>query len=201
MSQAADAITSLLRRHPPTLRRLAYLRRHRRLPNLRNPRTFSEKVNWRILNDRRDLLRFTGDKIAMRAYAREHGTADLRLSQLYWSGSDVTDLEAVQLPHRWVLKPNNQSGPLHLGQGDPDIEHLAALTRDWLRSDEWERLAERWVNTRIISTPRHAWLPRERPSFRAYDLVLSQLPGDRKLEISPSLAKKHYLPARLDHCL
>ena len=142
MKPESNLLLRVLRRRPWLLRRLAYLRLHHRLPNLRSPETFTEKVNWRILNDRRDLLRFTGDKLAMRAYAAEHGPADLQMPHLYWSGTEVTGLESVHLPQRWVLKPNHRSGLVHFGRSRPDIEYLTALTRDWLSSDEWERLAE-----------------------------------------------------------
>ena len=108
-----------------------------------DPQTFSEKVNWRILFDRRPLLAPTCDKLAMKEYARRVGPDTLHVPELYWSGTDVTELADVDLPPHWVLKPNNASGLVVLGSGRPDVDELAATTRGWedvrhwRRSDEW----------------------------------------------------------------
>lgn len=142
MISPPERLTAMLRRHPATLRRLAYVRHHHRLPNLRNPRTFTEKVNWRILHDHRDILRISCDKLSMREHARTHGPRELRFPKLYWSGTDLDDLASADLPRRWVLKPNHRSGLVYLGHGEVNIEYLEHLTQGWLRSDEWERLAE-----------------------------------------------------------
>ena len=50
-------------------RRLLFTYYNRRLPRFGRPVTFSDKVNWRILNDRRPVLEWTCDKLAMKEYA------------------------------------------------------------------------------------------------------------------------------------
>jgi len=47
-------------------RRLLFTYYNRKLPHFTRPVTFSDKVNWRILNDRRPLLEWTCDKLAMK---------------------------------------------------------------------------------------------------------------------------------------
>ena len=44
-------------------RHVLFLRFHRKWGNFAHPRTFSEKVNWRILYDRRPELTWTCDKL------------------------------------------------------------------------------------------------------------------------------------------
>lgn len=123
-------------------RRLFYLRYHRRWPNLRHPRKFSEKINWRILHDRRPLLEWTCDKIRMKDFARASG-ADLVVPRTLWTGVDLTELTALDLPAQWVLKPNHRSGPIHFGQGQvTDPQALAMLTRGWLACPEFDYLGE-----------------------------------------------------------
>lgn len=131
-----------LARSPTTLRRLGYLKGHKRLPRLRNPRTFTEKVQWRILYDRRELIRLTGDKMWMKAYTTKLNIHGLKIPVPIWAGTDLTDLREFELPPRWVLKPNNRSGLVHIGTGAPSVSGLTTLTADWLTPFEWEHRRE-----------------------------------------------------------
>lgn len=146
----AEALRDVARtaagRLPPVLRRdLLYVRAHRRIPHLRSPRTFTEKINWRILNDRRDLLLGSCDKLAMKEHAARSG-ADVRVPRTLWAGGDIRELVGARLPAHWVLKPNHlANGLVHFGAGPvTDAESLVAATRGWLdlgrsavATDEW----------------------------------------------------------------
>jgi hypothetical protein len=110
-------------------RRVLYTRFHHRAPRLRHPVLFTEKVQWRILNDRRDLIGLSCDKLKSKAVAEAAG---VRVPRTYWHGTDVRELADVALPEHWVLKPNHRSGLVHFGSGSPDIDMLLGLTRDWL---------------------------------------------------------------------
>lgn len=127
----------------PSRRRLLYLRHQRRFARLNAPRTFSEKVNWRIVHDRRPLIGRTCDKLAVKDEAARLG---LRAPRTLWSGLDVRDLRRMSLPSRWVLKPNHRSGLVHFGGPSDDVESLAELTRGWLEPVEGELLGE-WAYT------------------------------------------------------
>ena len=128
-----------------TRRRLLFAWSNQRLPHFRNPHTFNDKVNWRILNDRRLLLEWTCDKLAMKEHAR--GVPGLCIPRTLWAGTDLRELEAVELPENWVLKPNHRTGLIHFGRGRPDDGQLSAVTRSWHRSVEYEDLAE-WAYSR-----------------------------------------------------
>ena len=69
-------------------RQLLFLRNHGRWGNFKDPRTFSEKVNWRILNDRRPELAWTGDKLDMKDRAAAVGVRP----ETYWQGENVSTL-------------------------------------------------------------------------------------------------------------
>lgn len=126
---------------PVHRRRWLYLRGHRRLPDLRSPSTFSEKVNWRILHDRRPLLAWTCDKLAMKQHAQSSG-APVTVPRTLWHGTDVRELADVDLPAHWVLKPSHRSGLVRFGEAHTGLERLAAETRYWLADVQDGVLAE-----------------------------------------------------------
>jgi hypothetical protein len=141
-----DALWILTYKLPSNVsRRALFFYSHGRFPRVKNPITFNEKVNWRILRDRREILKWTCDKLAMKDYASSvqgataHG---LRIPRTLWSGTNVRELENVQLPERWVLKPNHRSGLVFFGQGQPNIPVLQKTVEGWLWSAEKADLHE-----------------------------------------------------------
>lgn len=134
---------SLVYRLPAGLeRRLLFSYHNRRLPHFGRPATFSDKVNWRILHDRRPLLEWTCDKLAMKEYAAKAGLEHLRVPRTYWSGTDLAELGRAELPEHWVLKPNHRSGLVHFGHGQADARELATVTETWLDRFESSRMRE-----------------------------------------------------------
>ncbi len=139
-----DAVmTSVATKMPPLVRReIWYTQKHRRLGHLRHPRSFTEKVNWRILYDRRPLLAWTCDKLRMKEEAARHGVLT---PQTYWSGCDLRELVHVPLPEHWVLKPNHRSALVHIGRGpvgDRQVYELERLTCGWLEETQNSLLGE-----------------------------------------------------------
>jgi hypothetical protein len=142
---------------------------NRRIAHLRNPSTLTDKLNWRIVNDRRPLLEWTCDKLAMKEHAR--GIPGLHVPRTLWAGTDVQELASTALPEHWILKPNHRSGEVYFGHGRPDVAQLSTITNSWLRSIEAERLGE-WAYSKarpillaeeVIGTP--GWPPRDYKFF------------------------------------
>jgi hypothetical protein len=144
--RSADVVWAVTSRLPTSLsRRALFFYRHHRLPRVRNPVTFNEKINWRILKDRREILAWTCDKLAMKDYASKlEGAMDrgLRIPQTLWSGTDIRELAEVELPDRWVLKPNHRSGLVYFGRGEADTAMLQGLVQSWLPPAEAVELHE-----------------------------------------------------------
>ena len=137
------AAGSLVYRLPVGMeRRLLFAFYNRRLPHFSKPMTFSDKVNWRILNDRRPLLEWTCDKLAIKEYAESAGLESLRVPRTIWSGSDLGELREADLPEHWVLKPNHRSGLIHFGHGRADLGELATVTATWLDQFESNKMRE-----------------------------------------------------------
>jgi len=134
---------SVLVRLPlPVKRAVLFHAAHGRWPP-RRPRTFTEKVNWRVLHDRRPLIGQLGDKLAMRAHAAAV-CPRLRMPAIVWSGTDVAGFAAADLPARWVLKPNHGTLRVHIGTGRPDVAELRRVTAGWLDEPLFRERGE-WV--------------------------------------------------------
>jgi TupA-like ATPgrasp len=126
----------------PAKRAVLYRRAHGRLPR-RPPQTFTEKINWRVVHDRRPLIGRLGDKLAMKAYAAAV-CPDLPIPAVLWSGRDVAAFAAADLPPRWVLKPNHGTMRVHIGAGRPDVAELRRITTGWLDEPLYRSRGE-WV--------------------------------------------------------
>lgn len=123
------------------LRNLYYQYKFNRLPDLRAPNHFTELIQQRMLEDRSDQVAWTCDKLRMKEFALAN-TSAARVPDTYWSGVNVRHLGDVDLPADWVLKPNHRSQTVFLGEGHPDLDHLADLTKGWLRMYERAYLGE-----------------------------------------------------------
>ncbi|MEE6274173.1 ATP-grasp fold amidoligase family protein [Georgenia sp. MJ206] len=116
-------------------RRLLYALYQRGWLRLRRPNTFSAKVNWRIVFDRRSILVAACDKEASKLIASTKAADLVRIPKTVWFGTDLASLAHVELPHRWVLKPNSGSGRAIFGSGSADVPAIIAHTHDWLEDD------------------------------------------------------------------
>lgn len=77
--------------------------------NLRDPKTFNEKLQWLKLFDRRDCYTEMVDKISAKAYAeRKIGKEHIIPTYCVWETPDEIDLEV--LPESFVLKCNHSGG-------------------------------------------------------------------------------------------
>lgn len=122
-------------------RRVHFLHAHRRWPNLRDPKTFNEKVNWRILNDRRELLSWTCDKLKMKEYALATDS-NVKVPRTLWSGNDLSELNSYSFPDRWILKANHRSQCVYPGESRPDIPTLIRDTEEWMGNWQADHLGE-----------------------------------------------------------
>ena len=80
-----------------------------RPPNLRNPKTFNEKVAYKILYDRRPILTRIADKLQARDYVAERIGAQY-LTELYQVCGSANEIDWQKLPERFVIKTNHGSG-------------------------------------------------------------------------------------------
>jgi hypothetical protein len=143
-----------------------YYRMHGRPLSFSRPVTFTEKVHWRMVNDRREVLVGTCDKLRMKELALAAGVPGLRVPQTYWSGTDLRELPDVDLPERWVLKPNHRFGLVELSGGRPDITALHERTAGWL--EETQSVRGEWAYGQA------------RRCFLVEEMIDTQAPDDYK---------------------
>jgi hypothetical protein len=118
-------------------------------PDLRNPRTYNEKLAWRILHDRNPLLPLTTDKVAVRSYVAAKVGDDVlvpllgvyqRADQIPWS----------DLPASFVLKASHGCN-MNLIVRDKSAEDFAEVQRiasSWLASNYYDGSQE-WAYRQI----------------------------------------------------
>lgn len=78
-------------------------------PNLRDPQTFNEKLQWLKLYDRNPLYATLVDKYSVKQWVAERIGAE-HVTRTYARWNDVNDLDISKLPNKFVLKTNHDSG-------------------------------------------------------------------------------------------
>lgn len=142
----SNAVVAVLYKLPSVPSRTAlFMYYNHKFPSLKNPKTFNEKINWRILKDRRPILAWTCDKLAMKDFVAKSAAArdlGVRIPETLWTGTELSELSSVELPAHWILKPNHRSGQVHFGHGQPDITALDRIAQGWRYSFEGNNLHE-----------------------------------------------------------
>ena len=115
----------------------------RRLPNLRNPRTYSEKMQRRKLHDRNPILPLLQDKYRVRSYVTDRIGADY-LVPLLQVHEDPADIDFDTLPTAFVMKANHGCGWNRIVRDSrtEDIRELRRLASVWMESDYYRHHRE-----------------------------------------------------------
>lgn len=116
-----------------------------RTVDLKNPKLFSEKLQWYKLNARNPLMQTCADKYAVRAYIEEQGYGHL-LNDIYGVYDKVSDIDFDSLPDRFVLKAAHGSGQNIIVDDKSKLNrrHAKRMLRSWLHQDiSWS--GREWV--------------------------------------------------------
>lgn len=155
-SEKDSVVKRLLGYLPLALKRhILYFRKQGRWGNFRNPSLFTEKMQWRIINDRRELLRTSCDRLANRATVQKSCEAaglTIELPALVaWGDTATGMLQELRrlyaegtLPEKWVLKPNNSSGRVAVTEGEPDFTLIEAALQEWSPQGRFHSLHWIW---------------------------------------------------------
>jgi len=132
---------------------LCALRRHKaeygRYPNLLRPRTFNEKILYRMAFDRRPILVTLQDKYAAREYVKAR-VGEHVLPRLYWVTKNPADIPFDRLPARFVVKATHGCGFNYLvpDKARVDWADVMAKCALWLNSNHYSDNRE-WVYKHI----------------------------------------------------
>ena len=122
----------------------SFLRYHHRLPDLDDPKTFSELVQWRKLNGLAadPLFSLYADKVKVKEIvARDLGPE--WVTPTLWHGNALPDV--LDWPIPYVVKANHASGRNYFVRTPSDLNEMAlrSLAVDWMRSAHHPHLIEK----------------------------------------------------------
>lgn len=140
-------------------------------PDLVNPMGFSEKIQWRKLNDRNPLFPLITDKLCCRDFVSDRlgpERAGELLPALIWSGSEADAIPFERLKQGAVLKANHGSSwNVVLAPGAPINEHGI------------RQKCELWLNS-VFGVTMHEWAYSEIPPRLIAEELLAR-EGGRKI--------------------
>jgi hypothetical protein len=115
-------------------------------PNFLFPRTFNEKILYRMLFDRRDFLHRLTGKLECRDFVARRMGNDAILVPLIGIVRQPEDFANITLPARFIMKASHGSAMLHIHDSDapPNQSHLQQLCRNWLAED-YGKYQHEWV--------------------------------------------------------
>lgn len=91
-----------------TMLKLQYRIKTGRKLNLKNPKRYTEKIQWYKLNYRTPLMTKCADKYTVREYVKSKGLEHI-LNELYGVYDSADEIDFDKLPNKFVLKTTNDS--------------------------------------------------------------------------------------------
>lgn len=125
--------------------RLQYRIKCGRWPNLRDPKRYTEKIQWYKLHYRNPLMTVCSDKWAVRQYVSDHGFGDM-LNEVYAVWNSPEDIDFSVLPDSFALKLNSGSGT-----------NLFVSDKSAADEDETKRQFATWIVNLRRSNPGREW--------------------------------------------
>jgi hypothetical protein len=114
-----------------------YLKKGYKL-NLREPKSFCEKVIWKKIYDRNPLLQVTADKYRVRYYIKDvlgKDRAEEILVTLLYVTDDPENIPFEKLKGSYIVKPNHMSGAYFIVNKHPEErDKIVAMCKKWLTS-------------------------------------------------------------------
>lgn len=93
----------------------------RSFPDLRDPKSFNDKIQWLKLFDQDHLIVQCCDKLNMREFVNAN-LGKQHLPELYCEGGDTSSIQLEALPNKFVLKTNHDSGTVFLVRNKAEID-------------------------------------------------------------------------------
>lgn len=118
-------------------------------PDLKNPKSFTEKINWLKLHWRNPILTQCADKYEVRKFVEARGAGEL-LKTLYGVYEKPEDIDYAALPDSFVLKVNHGCKQNFLCENKNDLnqKETAQLLKFYLKFSNYHRARE-WAYKKI----------------------------------------------------
>lgn len=113
---------------------LFYLKHHYRL-DLKNPKTYNEKLQWIKLYDHNPLMPKCCDKYTVRDFVKKQGCGEI-LNELYWEGFNPNEIPFESLPEKFVIKVTHGSTFNIICKDKSELDKEKAIDdcKKWLNS-------------------------------------------------------------------
>lgn len=150
-TRVRHAILSALRFVPDkTMIKLQYRIKMGRKLDLKNPKTYTEKLQWYKLYYRNPLMTKCADKHLVREYLTERGYSELSCRE-YGIYDNVEDINFEELPNKFVIKTTNGSGTniICKDKSQFNVNEAKAKIIDWLKRDCYG-LGREWAYKDIV---------------------------------------------------
>lgn len=121
--------------------------------NLKNPKSLNEKIVYKKIYDRSDLIPYVADKLNLFFYMEQKLGSDLAKKyhvKKYWQSDKHKEIPYDDLPNQFVLKSNHGSGNNYVvwDKSKIDNKEIENLCFRWLKKDYGVRSHE-WAYTKI----------------------------------------------------
>lgn len=118
-----------------TMLRIQYRIKLKRLPNLGNPRRFTEKIQLYKLHYRNPELSVCVDKFRVRKFIKDKGLQDI-LPELYGVYKKAEEIDFNELPSKFVVKTNDGGGGNNVllcrDKSQLDVPSTIRMLNSWL---------------------------------------------------------------------
>lgn len=133
---------------------LIYFRGYKKILNLKNPKTYGEKIQWLKLYGGLEEVSNYVDKYEVRNYIEENIGSEY-LNKLYGVYDDVETIDFDKLPNKFVLKNTNGSGAVLICKDKKslNIEKTKKILKKWLKDNYYKEKKEpqyKNIKNRII---------------------------------------------------
>lgn len=111
--------------------------------NLKNPKTYNEKIQWIKLHDLNPLMPKCCDKYAVREYVESKGCGEI-LNTLIWEGFNPADIPFDELPDKFVIKVTHGStfNIICTDKSKLNREDVIGKCNKWLKANFLEAYGE-----------------------------------------------------------
>lgn len=116
-----------------------YYKSFNRYPNLDDPKTYNEKLQWLKLNYRKPIMTTCADKYEVRQYLIDKGYKDL-LNNLIAVYDSVDEIKINELPKRFVIKASHGSG-----------WNLIVRDKDKVNWYVWKLIMKSWLKQNLYN--------------------------------------------------
>lgn len=106
--------------------------------NLKNPKTFNEKIQWIKLNDKNPLMTKCVDKYTVREYVESKNCKKI-LNELLWEGFDPEEIPYTELPDKFVIKVTHGS-----------TFNIICTDKSKIDKEEVKRKLNKWLKEKFI---------------------------------------------------